>query len=384
MALHILTVDEITFKTHLEYMFIGTGKNGVSHQTGALADILSIRDNDEIIFYVMKKGFFGIFKAIGNVFYDYNSYSNHSPQYLNTHLGGKTLTYRMCIEGFQVYQNCISEWDMMENPDNIQNQSIFNMQWSWIFKKLSGNRGCLSIDNNEADLLKTILCQNNTLLGNVNNYLYDNGQIQILNNNSQYDPSCKNILPRTNTRLNKIYREEDLRILFTAKANNHNILDQVLKPQINGDITLISNEISCSFSERRMDLLFATTQAKCLLIELKNEFIFNDSIYNQIKEYARWISAYKPQYEHIKPILVIKEATILPQTVRRNNRKFKYLTPQDQINNHFSPWYQEILDDINNASIALTNENIPNLEALEVYTFELDQNTRLQHFNQIV
>jgi hypothetical protein len=333
----------------------------------------------------MKKGFFGIFKAVGNVFYDYNSYSNHLPQYLDTFLGGKTLTYRMCIEGFQEYQNCISEWDMMENPGNINQHSIFNMQWSWIFKKLSGNRGCLSVDDKEASLLKIILSQNNTLLNNANNYLYNNSQIQVLNNNSQYDPLCQNVLPRTNNRLNTINTEEDLRILFTAKANSHNtILNQVLKPNINGNITFISNEISCSFSERRMDLLFATNKEKCLLIELKNEFIFSNSIYNQIKEYARWISAYKPQYIKITPILVIKEATIVPQTVRGNNRKFKYLTPQDQINNNFSPWYQDILNDINNASIALANENIPKLEPLEVYTFELSQGQILQNFNQIL
>ena len=41
MATHILTVNEDTFKVHLKYMFIGTGRNNFAHQNGALADIIS-------------------------------------------------------------------------------------------------------------------------------------------------------------------------------------------------------------------------------------------------------------------------------------------------------------------------------------------------------
>lgn len=49
---------------------------------------------------------------------------------INTELNGKTLTYRMIIEPQDVYSNYISEWDMMENPENIKNKSIYNMQWN--------------------------------------------------------------------------------------------------------------------------------------------------------------------------------------------------------------------------------------------------------------
>jgi hypothetical protein len=43
-------------------MFAGTGKDGQAHQTGALADILGIRGEDNIIFYVTGCGFYGFFK----------------------------------------------------------------------------------------------------------------------------------------------------------------------------------------------------------------------------------------------------------------------------------------------------------------------------------
>lgn len=129
MATHILTVDRTTFKVHLNYMFLGTGKDGAAHQTGAQIDILGIRPGDNIIFYVMNCGFFGIFKALGNVFYDFDSHEDQHPQYLHEALGSrKTLTYRMAIEPYEVYEDSLSEWNMMENPSLIKDQSIFNLQ----------------------------------------------------------------------------------------------------------------------------------------------------------------------------------------------------------------------------------------------------------------
>ena len=378
MATHILTVNETTFQTHLKYMFIGTGRDGFSYQNGALADILSIREGDYIIFYVMNIGFFGIFKAIGNVFYDFNSYVGHHPQYLDSELNSKTLTYRMKIQGYKVYKYSISEWDMMENPTNIKNQSIYNMQWSWIFKKLNGNRGCLSIDNYEFDLFEDILQQNNQIIPISNNYAYNNQCIEILNNDTIYNRSCISETPRDNDRLYRIEKEEDLRILFTAKAGIENLLNQVLRPESNGNINLISNEILCSFSERKMDLLFGTDQNKCILIELKNKFIFNENIYNQIKEYSRWISAYKTHYISIIPILIIREARIISR--RSNAERFKYLSDNNMQDNIVSPWYQDILDQIDNAKNDLINENIDKLEELQVFIFSTDDNNQITSF----
>lgn len=374
MATHILTVNEDTFKVHLKYMFIGTGRNNFAHQNGALADILSIREGDNIIFYVMNIGFFGIFKAKGNVFYE-----SHTNQYLNTELNGKTLTYRMIIEPHDVYSNYISEWDMMENPENIKNKSIYNMQWNWIFKKLNANRGCLSIDESEFNLFKNILIQNNTKLNNVLNYSFNNKAIFELNNNTIFYNGNTSILPRDEVNLVKINIEEDLRILFCAKANNNAILNKVLKPSINGNITFISNEAICSFSERKIDLLLGTDRDTCLLIELKNDFIFNDSIYNQLKEYSRWISSYKIKYTKIVPILILK----MPRTLAPSKgcKFYKYLSVDAQNNNLTSDWYNEIIHKINEGRKNLINESIKNVSELQVYVFSVDENKNLLNFD---
>jgi hypothetical protein len=374
MATHILTVNEDTFKIHLEYMFIGTGKNNSAHQNGALADILSIRDGDNIIFYVMNIGFFGIFKASGNVFYE-----SHTNQYLNTELNNKTLTYRMKIEPLMVYKNYISEWNMMENPENIKDQSIYNMQWNWIFKKLNANRGCLSIDEYEFNLFKNILYQNNIVLVNTVNYSYSNKSISELNDNTILYSGNMSKLPRNEVELIKIKIEEDLRILFCAKANNNILLNQVLRPTNNGNVTFISNEAICSFSERKIDLLLGTDLNKCLLIELKNDFIFNYSIYNQLKEYARWISSYKKQYSEIIPILILKMPRILAPS--RGCKYYKYLSQNEQSNNMTSAWYSEIIQEINEARQNLMREAILNLSGLQVYVFSVDANSNLVNFD---
>ena len=378
MATHILTVTKQTFKVHLNYMFIGTGKNQSPHQPSALADILGIRENDNIIFYVMDVGFFGIFKAVGNVFYEYDE---NNQQYLSQEIGDKTLTYRMKITHSEIYKNPISEWDMMENPENIAQYSIFNMQWSWIFKKLNASRGCLAVDNYEFELLKKMFSTNNQL-PNANNYDYVNKNIVVLNNNLNYDNSKTTIKPRDDNKIDKIEKEEDLRILFTAQSGSNLKLDQVLNTATNGAINFIANEVLCSFSERKMDLLFGTNQNKCLLIELKNEFDFGDNIYNQIMEYARWVSAYKRQYTEIIPILVLKEAR---NTARRKNCKyFKYLSKADELQDNKSPWYQKILIALSDAKQKIQSENIDNLSELQVYTFNTNNQKKLLGFNQII
>ena len=378
MATHILTVDRTTFKTHLNYMFIGTGKDGAEHQQGALIDILSIREGDNIIFYVMNCGFFGIFKAVGNVFYDFNSYENHHPQYLNNFLGNKTLTYRMAIEPSEVFENPISEWDMMENPKYIEEQSIYNLQWSWIYKKLNASRGCLSIDNHEYELFQNILANENTQLADASNYTLNNDKIELLNSDLKYSEECKTTIPVIEEELQTISSESDLRRLFTAKAGELEVLDQILKAAENGNINYIANEVLCSFSERKIDLVFGTDQDKCLLIELKNIFVYNYNIYNQIKEYARWISAYKLHYQEIIPILIIREPREL--STRSNAIYYKYLSEENRDNDITSEWYNSVVEQIDQAKLDLFDEDIDKLQKLSVYTFKTNDQGRLIKF----
>lgn len=372
MALHIFTVNERTFKIHLNYMFAGTGKDGAAHQTGALADISGIREGDKICFYVMNKGFFGFFKAKGNPFFE-----NYKNQYLDIELG-KTLTYRIFLVPYKIYESGKSEWDVLQNPDYIKDKSIYNMQWSWIFKKLNANRGCLSIDTLEEELLENIISANNVLLSSTNNYDYLNGKIINCDAVKIYEGDSSKKVRESS----KINIEEDLKILFVSMANENKILDQVLNIEANGKVNFISNEFLCSFSERKLDLAFGTEEDHCILIELKNEFIYNYKIYNQLKEYSRYISNYKIFYKKIIPILIIRDARLI--SVKKNSKYYKYLSKSNMENNITSDWYSNIIANILDAKNKLKLENIKGLEELQVFSFSVNKNNELQQFKKII
>lgn len=391
---HIFTVDKITFDIHLKYMFAGTGagrgETARAEQGGALADILSIRTGDNILFYVIGHGFFGFFKAktVGPNLVFYEPPIN---QYLNDDLDKKILTYRLFIEPHEngVYKLGINEWDAIENPQKIEDRSIFKMQWTWIFKKLKAGRGCTAIPSQEFDLLRKIIIEDNTRIENSRGYRFRDGQIVSSNETSRY---CGNIdvSPILSGDIGKIRSEEDLRIFFCAEAGCSRILEQVLQPQKYGSITYVSNETICSFGEKRIDLFFLTDHKKCLLIELKNTFYLKCNkkkdeieqiILEQINGYAKWISSYKKDLKEIIPILILREPKLYPPT--RRGKKYKYQSEFDYRNNQVSQWYREEIVKFTRVATKLSERQIDKLSALQIYTFRVDSNGILQGFYRL-
>ena len=382
---HIFTVDPTTFNTHLSYMFAGTGagreEEGRVEQKGALADILGVRDGDDVLFYVAGRGFYGFFKAkqSGSSVVFYEAPEN---QYLDDDLGGKTLTYRLFIEpsGYGVYRVGVDEWDAIENPENIEDKSVLKMQWSWIFKKLKGGRGCTAIPKEEFDLLRRIVTSNNDELEDTPCYKFVDGEILPSNNRLEYRGDTT-VSPVLSGNLKKIEQEADLRILFSAKGGVDEILDEILKPEEYGQITYLSNESKCSFGMRSIDLLFLTETNKCLLIELKNNFVCNDTIVEQMSGYARWLSSYKPYLEEIVPILIIKEPRLYPK--RGFGYKFKYLSKKDCQDEKVSPWYQNVVNRIQAAKKRISDYRVGKMSRLKVYQFNTDEGNILRSFSSL-
>lgn len=382
---HIFTVNQTTFNIHLNYMFAGTGagREGDSkpEQKGALADIMGIRPNDYILFYVAGWGFYGFFRAkqTGNNLVFYESPKN---QYLNDDLARKTLTYRLFIEPseYGVYRYGVNEWDALENPENIQDQSVFNMQWSWIFKKLKGGRGCTAIPKEEFQLLKNVVTSNNKKLEKSKCYGFAGGEIHTSDQIYEYQGNISNS-PVLSGNLRKVFAEVDLRLFFTANSGLDNILNEVLNPAEHGQITYIANENKCSFGMKSIDLLFLTDQDKCLLIELKNGFNCDDSVIVQISGYARWISSYKPYLKEIIPILIAREPRLYP--ARKGGKYFKYLSETDYDNDNVSSWFQGKINQIEEAKGKLRDYEIAKLSELQFYQFHTDNENVLQSFSSL-
>jgi len=366
-------------------MFAGTGagREGDSRpeQKGALADILGIRLRDHILFYVAGCGFYGFFRAKLSkdnlVFYE-----PPENQYLNNDLAGKTLTYRLFIEPseYGIYRYGINEWDAIENPKSIEQQSIFNMQWTWIFKKLKAGRGCAAIPKEEFQLLRNIITTNNEKLENSKCYGFAKGEIHPSDQEYEYQGDISKS-PVLSGNLRKVVEEADLRIFLSATAGLDQTSDEILNPAEYGRITYVANETKCSFGLKSIDLLFITDQEKCLLIELKNGFDFHDSIIEQISGYARWISSYKPYLKEIIPILILREPRLYP--ARAGGKYFKYLSETDCHNQTLSPWYKRTIDNIQKAKEKLQNCKIDKLSKLKVYEFHTNNDNILQSFSSL-
>jgi len=379
VATHILTVNEKTFNIHLNYMFAGTGKDNAEHQSGALADIMSIRQDDNIIFYVIGYGFYGFFKVRHKsnplVFYEHPR-----EQYLGSELGNKTLTYRFFIapNPCGVFKKGVNEWDAIENPRNIERKSIYKMQWSWIFKKLKANRGCVSIPDEEFQLLKNIIIKKNEKLVASHQYQFINGVISPCQSICKYAGKI-NQSPQLHRLPNIIKKEEDLRIFFCANAGRNRILDKILRPNIYGNIKIIANEATCSFGKKSIDLLFITNKNRCLLIELKNVFEFNKkTLLAQLSGYAKWVLSYKKHLREIIPILVFPEPRLYAK--KRGAKKFQYLSKLDYNQKKISPWFEESLKDLISIKKGLNRLRITKLSHLQVAFFKTDKGDKLKGF----
>ena len=173
---HVFIVNEKTFKYHLEYMFAGTGAadklspflqnateefnaNTERNLVGMIADISRIRVGDKVVFYLQatrkwEGQFFGMFKVIGNPFWDENDDKN----YLKENMG-KGLSYRIKIEPDIVYQKGVTEHQLLDSLDGIN--KVSDMCWSLIYRKLKGNRGCTMITDKEYSRLLSKLRQQN-------------------------------------------------------------------------------------------------------------------------------------------------------------------------------------------------------------------------------
>jgi len=377
LTAHIFTVNPDTFNVHLNYMFAGTGKDNEKHNKGALADILAVRPGDDIVFYVIERGFYGFFKAENHPIF----YEGLAEHYLQRELG-RTLTYRLFIEPSSdgVFRSGVKEWDAIENPVFIQENKIYNMQWSWIFKKLKGNRGCTAITNDEFRLLRQIIAKEEDRLPQSQAFSFSGEHILPLNRKLSYTGNTTEA-PRNSEDIKRIRLEVDLRICFTALSGHDIVFNPILQPERYGNIISIANEVICSFGEKKIDLMMCTDRQKCLLIELKNSFECDDSVPHQIASYARWVSAYKPELQEIIPILIVKAPK--PYPARGGCKKFKCLSLHAFEQSITSPWYNSILAKITEARQIVRDYQLARTSALRVYQFSTAEKNILTGFAEI-
>ncbi len=336
MTTHVFIVDSTTFKYHLEYMFAGTGAkeyiidfNNVNTTNltaqrenlllGMISDCQRIRKGDFIIFYLQQSysnkiyegKFYGIFKVREDPSFLDNNDSN---QFLRAQLG-KSLTFRVLIEPYEVYSVGVTEWEALDEIKkiNFPNQMI----WSLIYRKLKGNRGNTMITIYEQERLFKLLREknNNTkLVGNDFTFNKSSQEIEKTTFTNIYSGRKIpiNILPRLVKKYNMNQAFEthlQAYIVQNISKGTNASLDKVLLNNLKFE--WLGNEVSCGVGMQRIDIMFsADLENKKIVfpIELKAVEAKLDNVI-QIQRYVDWLEQYYilNRTSEIQPVLISKK-----------------------------------------------------------------------------
>lgn len=334
---HIFIVDETTFNVHLKYQFAGTGytdgdgnpktidlnssSNGSDSTektlVGMIADISRIRTGDHVLFHVTgSKRIFGIFEIVGTPFHNLliDDYKGDKLE--------KYLSFRIQIKPYKVYLKGISETQALNDISNIKHP--YEMFWSLIYRKLTGNRGCSYLTDPEANRMESLLnVINLNKFYNKGNFQYNSNTKEIELSQEKFTYSGNTSIPLTiDTRLfaiNKCAFEGHLQAYITQNFDKGD-LKNLLLPN-NSLKTWIANEVYCSVGEQRIDVLIINvTQNEVIIriIELKDESPKAVIITEQIPWYINWIDQYiAPNYSHLKKKIKIIP-TIIAVPYKRN------------------------------------------------------------------
>lgn len=335
---HVFIVDEKTFPIHLQYMFAGTGRGkdlaksifdinneGKGYHIGhvnfsLLNDISRCRIGDLVVFYLQSKAlFFGVFK-IKNTPY-INNNNEEASRVLSEKLSF-LLPFRVDIEPHVVYPKGISEWELLDSISDVE--APYKMQWSLIYRKLKGKRGCTMITLYEAERLiyKLSVLNNESPITDFNHLTYKDSVIVNFDDYMQL-PQEKykfNFVPKIIEKYNSNLSYEILLqglILQNIGKGTIESLDGVFLQ--NKSLNWIGNEVICSVGKQAMDILLDTNvdtnenNRIIIPIEIKDELV-EEPVLEQISKYIKWLNEYyipNIREGNIKEGIVRIEAIIL-------------------------------------------------------------------------
>ncbi len=342
MTTHIFIVNSNTFGTHLKYLFVGTTSREKDENISLLSDIKRVRAGDLGIFYIegttkSSGGFYGLFKIADQIPLVFHAKGEDS---LKPNLPIK-LIYRTIIEPLEVYSNGVPEWEALDKLPVY----AADVQWSLIYRKLKGGRGCTPILPNESDkLIELIRNKNEGKLLADSTYLggfdWKNESRQIIKTDKKnLYPLERQSCTEIETIIIKKYLSKStfeglLQLFFTERAGIEKRLDEVL-----GDnIYWLGNEVPCGVGMQKIDIMtiYGNKEKPIYrIVELKTKPI-DPSIIFQIETYVNWASQdfgkhlQKAYNWNIQPVIVAFPCSpanfpLISSAFREFNRKNKCL-----------------------------------------------------------
>lgn len=325
MTTHVFIVNKDSFPIHLQYLFAGTGAGEKSEHIGLLADIKRVRPGDNVIFYLERVGFYGVFRVADEKNYVFIDTS--SPTYLEQDLK-KKLIYRVKIVPDKIYPNGVSEWEALDKLPLYAQDVI----WSLIYRKLKGNRGCTPITLDESERLITMIKEKNKnilprpLKNQSLTWDENNLKIKIVNQEFNYTGKKGNspnlIVEMIKRDKTKRAFEDVLQAYFTENIGKDKGLDKI--SGLKEEIIWLGNEVSCGVGMQKIDIFTITTDERnnreFRIIELKDESLYPE-ILNQVWRYVNWTTSYLKGAinSNIQPIIIAK--TVERKTKYTNNPK---------------------------------------------------------------
>ncbi len=366
---HVFIVDITTFKLHLQYLFAGTGaKDKVvdfnnspttdlhyateNNLLGMIADFQRVRIGDYVIFYLQQNyyhqiyegKFYGVFRVSSLPFLDNKDEGQFLAQELN-----KSLTFRIQIKPEQVYSEGVTEWEALDEIDQITTPS--QMLWSLIYRKLKGNRGNTMITISESDRLVSLIRNKNNgrILNNNLGFSFNEVEQKIENtdtiNNYEGRQESINILPRM---IRKFKENRQFETHLQAY-----ILQNIEQLPMFCEETLewIGNEVSCGVGMQRIDIMLSIAtppNRKVIPIELKSKCIYRGITF-QVQRYIDWIRQY-----YIPNCPSDIEPMIIARTIDKNSSEYHNFIEELRcfnIRNNLTLRYVEFTIDYNNETI---------------------------------
>jgi len=326
MKTHVFIVNDNTFPVHLKYLFAGTGASygtrrpiWVDWHIGLLSDIRRVRAGDFVIFYMegtkITNGFYGIFKIP-----EQSPMIFHEPFHNGFQPGllKNKLIYRTLIEPYEVYSEGVPEWEALDKLPVYATE----IQWSLIYRKLKGKRGCTPLLPWEAERLMDMIRNKNA--GNpiansqfTGGFDWDSRKRKIITTPSRsHYPTSRNynfnpleaicyvqkyqksfdsylkdskkfeISPQYSRR-SKSY-EPYLQLYFTENIG----VNQNLDPIVGNNVIWFGNEVACGVGMQKIDILTICQNGErkeYRIIELKDEPV-HPEVVDQIEYYVNWAS----------------------------------------------------------------------------------------------
>lgn len=305
MTTHVFIVNENTFPMHLQYMFAGTGaynqkrKIWLDEHIGLLSDISRVRTGDLVIFYIegtkkVKGGFYGIFQI-----------ANISQYPITFHIPGQDgfkpnlsmkLIYRTLLKPYEVYSKGVPEWEALDKLPNYAK----DIQWSLIYRKLKGKRGCTPLLPYETQRLIDIIRDKNNgkSIANQNyrkgfNWDNTNRRIILTSTLKPYNVPFKHTLDPLPKICEKISigraYEVYLQLYFTQNVGINTSLNTV----VGDNIIWFGNEVACGVALQRIDILtinqLIKERVEYRIIELEDDPIDSSTV-EQVEYYVNWAS----------------------------------------------------------------------------------------------